>query len=337
MSRRAKRSLRTGLVLSALSSPALAWRRWSRATDPTDGTPLELPAGEAFTVAGADGAVLSCFRCGPADGPVVILAHGWTADRRVWAATTRRLVAAGRHVVVYDQRGHGGSTVGADGYTLEALADDMAAVLEATGARDVTLAGHSMGGMAAQCFADRHRDLCAERVGTLVLVSTASGNMSYGARYEAIATGVVAAPRVARAMTANHLGPYLVRTSFGRRPALAALRATAESFATTPVTTRVEFLKAIAAMDLAPGLPRIPVPVVIISGTRDTLTLHKASHLLNRLIPGSTLEAIEGAGHQLVFEVPDRLAEILLRVSEQPAPFPSSTPTPVPSAVGGTS
>ena len=60
---------------------------------------------------------------------------------------------------LYDQRGHGESTVGADGLTSSALGDDLRAVLEAVDARDAVLAGHSMGGMTIQALAAHHPEV----------------------------------------------------------------------------------------------------------------------------------------------------------------------------------
>ena len=67
-----------------------------------------------------------------ADTPTVVLAHGWTCSTDFWTPQLRAL--AGRcHLVAYDQRGHGRSWNGTtNGFTLDALADDLRAVLDAT-------------------------------------------------------------------------------------------------------------------------------------------------------------------------------------------------------------
>nr|MDQ2727771.1 alpha/beta fold hydrolase [Actinomycetota bacterium] len=105
--------------------PTLARRRWAANPDPTGGAPLDLPTGREVSVPTGDGGSLAAWVMGPDDGPAVVCAHGWTGERRIWAAPARRLVAAGRRVVVYDQRGHGASIAGSDGLTIAAIGADV--------------------------------------------------------------------------------------------------------------------------------------------------------------------------------------------------------------------
>jgi len=70
-----------------------------------------------------------------------------------------RLVAAGRRVVLYDQRGHGASTLGPGAPTVDQLGEDLAAVLDAVDARDAVVAGHSMGGHGALVLGMKHPDV----------------------------------------------------------------------------------------------------------------------------------------------------------------------------------
>lgn len=94
-------------------------RRWRSQPDPIGPEGMSLPRGEAVMVTTDDGAELSALVCdptGPAAGgaepPTVVLVHGWTCSRVVWAPVARRLVESGHRVVMYDLRGHGESTFG---------------------------------------------------------------------------------------------------------------------------------------------------------------------------------------------------------------------------------
>ena len=85
-----------------------------------------------LTVTSPDGSRLHAEVHGPEGAPAVVLAHGWTCSTAFWAPVVRDL-AADHKVVVYDQRGHGRSpAAGPGGYSTDALADDLAAVLDAT-------------------------------------------------------------------------------------------------------------------------------------------------------------------------------------------------------------
>src|SRR5436305_847347 len=187
MNRRATVISSAALGVAALGVVAavLAGRRWRAADDPCAGAGLEVDRVREFKVERPDGAVLDGVIVGPAGGPMVVLSHCWTGTRAVWAPVAARLVAAGRQVVLYDQRGHGASTIGSAEPAVEVLGDDLAAVLEAVDAGDAVLAGHSMGGMTLQALAVGHPDVVAERVQAMVLAGTAGFN---------VATGIVAAP-----------------------------------------------------------------------------------------------------------------------------------------------
>ncbi len=130
------------------------------------------------TVTASDGARLRVHSYGPADGDVIVLAHGWTCCIEYWNPQINAFAGEFR-VVAYDQRGHGGSESGSAPLTTDLLADDFEAVLDATlrpGQRAV-LVGHSLGGMTVQAWAGRHPEQVARRAHAVVLVNTAAGDL----------------------------------------------------------------------------------------------------------------------------------------------------------------
>ncbi|MFD3524384.1 SDR family oxidoreductase [Streptomyces sp. NPDC058653] len=80
--------------------------------------------------------------------PTVLLVHGYPDSKEVWSRVAGRL-AERFHVVLYDVRGHGGSTAPQPlrgGFTLEKLTDDFLAVADAVSPhRPVHLVGHDWG------------------------------------------------------------------------------------------------------------------------------------------------------------------------------------------------
>lgn len=303
------------LALAAVGAGAVATRRWAKAADPTGGEPLVVPQGEDFTVTTPDGASLSGLVAGDDRGPTVVLSHCWTGDHRVWGPVARRLVDDGHRVVLYDQRGHGASSVGDDGLLIEALADDLRAVVEHVDADDAVVAGHSMGGMATQAFAIRHRDALAERVRGIALVATSSGELSQGRLRNRIAHQVLGSALTTRVLNRRKLGPILVRGSVGRQVALSHLEAVRDTFAATDAATRAGFFAAIAEMDLSPDLSSVDVPAVVVVGTRDTLTPVAHARRLAELLPDARLEVIPDAGHMLPCEQPDRVAALIAELA----------------------
>ena len=304
-----------GLLAAAVSGVAAgaavtAGRRWRSAEDPWAATVLDADGAREFKVERPDGAVLDGIVTGPADGPLVVLSHCWTGSRATWEPVATRLVGAGRRVVLYDHRGHGASTMGCDGPTVEHLGEDLAAVLEAVDARDAVLAGHSMGGMTLQALAVHRPDVIAERVRAMVLAGTAGFGVAAGF-LAAPAVFLTGNPRLGR-LLAGRLGPALCRGIMGRRARRAHLVATRDAYLSLPAHVRRQFLIALQAVDFRAGLSGVAVPTTVVVGSRDLLTPPRLGRGLAAAIPGARLVELPGAGHMLPYEEPDRLADLIL-------------------------
>ena len=307
--------LATGIAATAAAVVATG-RRWQAADDPCAGDVLDLEGAVTFKVERPDGAVLDGVAVGPVDRPLVVLSHCWTGSRATWEPVAARLVAAGRRVVLYDQRGHGASTLGPDAPTVEQLGEDLAAVLEAVDARHAVVAGHSMGGMAIQALAIGRPDVVAERVGALVLAGTAGFGVA-GGPVSAVTRFATGDARIDRLM-AGRLGPALCRSAVGRRPRQGHMVATRDASLSLPPDVRRKFLIALQEMDFRAGLPSVAVPTTVVVGSRDLLTPRRLGRALAAAIPGARLVELPGAGHMLPYEEPDRLAEIILSAGADP-------------------
>ena len=105
---------------------------------------------------------------GPADAPLLVFVNSLGTDLRVWDALLPRL--ADRFCCVrYDKRGHGLTDATPGPYSIDGLAEDLARLLDARGAKGVLVCGLSIGGMIAQALTAARPDL----VRGLVLMDTA--------------------------------------------------------------------------------------------------------------------------------------------------------------------
>jgi pimeloyl-ACP methyl ester carboxylesterase len=88
---------------------------------------------------------------GPADGPVVILLHGFPQNASCWNAVTPRLTAQGYRCLAPDQRGYsaGARPRSRLDYRTSKLVADIAALIDASGADKVHLVGHDWGAAVA--------------------------------------------------------------------------------------------------------------------------------------------------------------------------------------------
>ncbi|WP_371634352.1 SDR family oxidoreductase [Streptomyces sp. NBC_01259] len=116
---------------------------------------MDLPGARERRVA-TGGIELCVVELGEATRPTIVLVHGYPDSKEVWTQVARQL-ADRWHVVLYDVRGHGGSTAPIPlrgGFTLEKLTDDFLAVADAVSPdRPVHVVGHDWGSVQAWEFA----------------------------------------------------------------------------------------------------------------------------------------------------------------------------------------
>jgi non-heme chloroperoxidase len=288
-------------------------QRWAQAPNPVAREELLLPPGERIMVETDDDAQLAGTVAG--DGPTVVLSHCWTGAREVWAPVAHRLLRRGHRVVLYDQRGHGSSTVGHDGFTIPRLGADLKAVLEATDSRDAVLAGHSMGGMAVQSLVSHHRNVVANRVVGIVLVATAAAGLSQGRRDHRLRKAV--AGRGVEWALKHRFGHAFLRSTIGANVCRDHLTTTRDLFLACPPETRAGWLSAMQTLDLRAGLEGLEVPATITVGTRDTLTPVQRARELARLLPHARFEVHEDLGHMLPLEAPDEVADLVAETAQR--------------------
>ncbi len=102
-------------------------------------------------------------------GQPIVMLHGYCGSRRYWDDVLPLIASHGR-IIAPDLRGHGASSAAEGVYSMELLADDLAALLDELKVSQVNLFGHSLGGYIALAFADRY----PERLLTLGLVHSTS-------------------------------------------------------------------------------------------------------------------------------------------------------------------
>ncbi|MFH8567290.1 alpha/beta fold hydrolase [Streptomyces sp. NPDC017993] len=267
-----------------------------------------------LTVTSPDGSRLHAEVHGPEGAPAVVLAHGWTCSTAFWAPVVRDL-AEDHKVVVYDQRGHGHSpAAGPGGYSTDALADDLAAVLDATleaGERAV-LTGHSMGGMTAMAAAERPQ--LTERAAAILLCSTGSADLAAESRVIPLRTP--GGRRRAHRLMLTSRAPLGPVTPVGKRALKYATMgpgATAEQIeacarivhACRP-GVRSRWGKVLAGLELTGSLARLQVPTAIIAGTADRLTPIVHARRLASVLPDFRgLTELPDVGHMTPIEAPD--------------------------------
>jgi 3-oxoadipate enol-lactonase len=261
-----------------------------------------------------DGVEIAYDLWGRRDGPPVLLIQGLGMDSRGWAL---QRMAFGRRYRCFapDNRGVGATGVPPRPYSLEQMARDAVAVLDAEGVSRAHVMGASMGGVIAQIIGVMY----PERTQSLVLACTACRHHQW--RREVLQEWADAV--LERGSTAALgddglrwlVGPRL-RKRFGvwlNILARIVLHADPVGFA-----AQVQAILD-APDDLRFELCQVRVPTLVITGSQDALTPIGDAEELAEMIPLAQLVELRGAAHGLMVESPnafnDAVLDFLDRVS----------------------
>jgi 3-oxoadipate enol-lactonase len=240
----------------------------------------------------------------------VLLVMGFTMPGRAWRFIVPALSDT-RAVCTFDNRGAGESSVPPGPWTMADLAADAARLLDHLGWARAHVVGISMGGMISQHLALDHRD----RLASLTLIAThAGGRLAMVPPVRGLLPFVQANRHAGTANSAKRyaaLSRLLFPATYLRAADLAAvetlLRHDFEPPA--PAEGRKRQLKAVLGHRSAHRLSTLAgLPTLIVKPSDDVLIAPRHSDTLHRLIPGSRLVTMDGAGHGLIRQVPDRLA-----------------------------
>jgi pimeloyl-ACP methyl ester carboxylesterase len=313
-----------GVGAAAYVSERVLASRLRRRDDPDAGNPLVPVFDEALRIDGHDGGNIYVISRG--DGHPIVFAHGVTLSSRVWAKQFESIPPAGFRAIAFDGRGHGESTVGDSGHSIDNIADDLRSVVVGLDLHDAVLVGHSMGGMAVQAFAVRFPDVARARVAGYVLMSTAARAVTSDANrvrsgLERV-TGAV--PNVAAVMGQRNLGLLVARLGFGDSPHPSHVEATRQMLAACPRATLRDASRAMLSLDLTAGLPAIELPTLVLVGSADILTPPRDARQIASRIPGSELVEFIGAGHMLMYERTEEVDELIVEFARAHATVPGA-------------
>ncbi len=206
-------------------------------------------------------------------------------------------------VVRMDMRGHGGSSVPADGkpLTLERLTDDVRELMDHLDLPEAHVVANSAGGYLAQKLAIGS----PERVKSLCLFGSTPGLRRSGA------AGWL--PQIAE----RGLRPFLAETIADRFPMDRTEPGQVEWFldecAKNSTDHIVNSLKLFTSLDWSDELPSISCPTMIVAGGGETVGAADHYVEMRDRIPGSTLVYYPGLPHNICDIVPERCSSDVLR------------------------
>ena len=232
---------------------------------------------------------------GKGEGALIFL-HYWGGSARTWDLVIARLATRTRCIAL-NQRGWGGSLALDGRYGLEAMADDVTALIDALDPGPVLLVGHSMGGKVAQIVAGRG----VAGLRGLVLVApappismavTSTERAGMLASYQSREGVLQALDVLAGSPLPKALREQVIADTLGGHPE--AKRAWTESG---------------MLQDVSAELNRITVPVRVVVGDRDKVERsNELSISLRPYLPQAQFTVLSGVGHLSPLEAPDAVA-----------------------------
>ena len=267
-----------------------------------------------------DGLVFDVVDDGPADGPAVVLLHGFPENSSSWERVTPALNDAGYRTLAPNQRGYSprARPKGRRAYVVPQLTSDVVALLDQAGARQAHIVGHDWGGEVAWPLAAWHRD----RVTTVTSLSTPHP----GAMVRAMATSTqllhswymlaLQTPALPERLVLGRPGgrldlvPQLVRSGL---PEDLAVRY--RDFLSEPgaLTAAINWYRALPFVSPRRLTEHVSVPSLYVWSTNDPFLGRKAADLTQRYVNGPyRFEVFEGTSHWIPETEPDRVASLLI-------------------------
>ncbi len=239
------------------------------------------------------------------EGAPILFSHGLLMSGEMFRAQIEHLRDRYR-CIAYDHRGQGRSEVTAEGYGMDEVAEDAAALIEALQLGPVHFVGLSMGGFVGMRLGARRPEL----IRSLTLLDTSAEPEPNAKAYRKLVFFTrLFGPRA----VADKVMPILFGRSFMTDPARAAERKRWRDHIRG--NKRLGMVRAamgvIERQGVTEELPAITAPTLVAVGDEDVATVPEKAERIAAGIKGARLERIPMAGHSSSIENPAHVNALL--------------------------
>ena len=256
---------------------------------------------KTLTVKTRDGVNVSAQEWGNRNGPAILFIHGFSQSHLSWTKQVLSDLAKTFHMVTYDLRGHGQSDkpLEAAFYTeSHRWADEVLAVMEATGLRKPVLVGWSYGGRIVSDYLMAYGD------GGIAGVEYVSANTNRALNAASPALKVQAGMASENLTTNLESTRAFLRLCFCRPPTHDEFETMVRFNMLTP--SEVRGYMAGRATPYESTLKRLGIPVLVTHGEEDQVVLPAVGRYTLKTVPGAKGSFYPGVGHSPFWEVPER-------------------------------
>ncbi|MNI01775.1 Arylesterase [compost metagenome] len=236
----------------------------------------------------------------PTGDKTILFIHGWPLNHHLFEYQFYHLPQLGYRCIAIDIRGFGNSDKPFKGYSYDRLADDIRCIIEILHLKNITLAGHSMGGAIAIRYMGRHHGY---GISKLVLIDAAAPvGFSVETANKLIDQTYQDRPNMLKGVTDIFFFQY-ISVPFSDWFFQMGLQAAGWSTASTVASLRDE--------NVSTDLLHITVPTLIVHGIHDQVIPFAQAQEVQRSIAHTQLVPFEYSGHGPVWEERDKFNRVL--------------------------
>jgi 3-oxoadipate enol-lactonase len=233
-------------------------------------------------------------------GLPVLFIHGYPLNRELWQPQVDGLSGSGR-ILALDLRGHGDSQAVNGPYSMDLLASDCIALLNALEIRKpIVVCGLSMGGYVALALYRNY----PERLDGLILAATRANADSPEGKANRDAAASLAKEKGVEAVVESMLPKMMSPKTYQQKPELVQ-RAKKIMEHTSLEGALGDLMGMKERPDSRPTLGTIDIPTLVIHGADDQIISAEETRQMHSQIQGAVLETVPEAGHLLNLEQPE--------------------------------
>jgi len=224
-----------------------------------------------------------------------------------WNIIVERLNELNYKTVVFDQRGHGASSIGTDGISSSAMASDYANLIKHSQLENCILVGHSMEGFLSMKFLLDNPEMQNKQVKSCVLMATFAGDVNKNNFQNRLQIPLIKSGILQKLIQWKPIGEAFGKSLLGDLKDTEIVRFIQEIFLLQDHSKLVPLLQAFGGESYYNQLKNISIPCTVVIGDKDGTTPPFHSDNMIKEIPNVTRIDVKGMGHCLNVEAPEEI------------------------------
>lgn len=237
----------------------------------------------------------------------ILLAHGYGFTNIEWNILVERLNRLNYRTLVFDQRGHGKSSIGKAGISSSSMASDYKNLIEYFKLENCILVGHSMGGFLAMKFLLDNPDMQHKNVKSCVLMATFAGDINKRNFQNRLQIPLFKLGLLQKLIKWKPIGNLFAKSLLGENTDPEIVRVIPEVILQQDHSKLIPILQAFGEESYYDSLKNISIPCAVVIGEKDATTPPFHTNNIVKEIPKTTRIDIKGAGHCLNVEAPEEI------------------------------